>query len=362
MASACYSEKKEQQKRSCVKCTKPAIKRCVRCRTVWYCGVECQTQDWLSCHKPICRAIEFQHLLSDKRSGLLEFLNRSDNGDHANLIDMFGRIETTTKDPLPVMRWSKHPTKKDSIYEWPTNELCSAICSILSYEKFNDTIVELGAGMGLLSARVNHLLKQKNQKAHMMATDSKYDYPLIKLKEHHYTSNLFGIGAVKEMSCGTFDEKVGTPVLMAWMSPQGLQEMDALIVSKKPAFFLAIGDFFPTRFYKEAAVNGVGEYSVTIVTPKMLCHKDRVGKPSHSHLLWYRLNKPSVSRDEMKTVFPASLIAECPMLYDDKIREQMLKDDYEFLIKHDPTSRFACANPHCGGVSSGCVHVKPLLS
>ena len=35
---------------SLASCSKPGSKRCTRCRTVWYCSITCQTQDWKAGH------------------------------------------------------------------------------------------------------------------------------------------------------------------------------------------------------------------------------------------------------------------------------------------------------------------------
>lgn len=37
----------------CNKCGKDAIKKCGRCKSVYYCSRECQVEDWKT-HKPIC--------------------------------------------------------------------------------------------------------------------------------------------------------------------------------------------------------------------------------------------------------------------------------------------------------------------
>jgi len=58
------------------------IKRCGRCRNALYCNTKCQEMHWVK-HKISCVTDEFYDLLQNKRNGLLEFLNRSDNGDHS---------------------------------------------------------------------------------------------------------------------------------------------------------------------------------------------------------------------------------------------------------------------------------------
>lgn len=41
------------EKAYCNKCGKEAVKKCGRCKSVYYCSRECQVDDWKS-HKPIC--------------------------------------------------------------------------------------------------------------------------------------------------------------------------------------------------------------------------------------------------------------------------------------------------------------------
>ncbi len=43
----------------CAVCGREASKRCSRCRNEWYCGRECQVQQWKK-HKPVCDIIASQ--------------------------------------------------------------------------------------------------------------------------------------------------------------------------------------------------------------------------------------------------------------------------------------------------------------
>jgi hypothetical protein len=40
--------------RTCLLCSKEAANKCGRCKTVWYCGTECQKADWKH-HKVLCQ-------------------------------------------------------------------------------------------------------------------------------------------------------------------------------------------------------------------------------------------------------------------------------------------------------------------
>jgi hypothetical protein len=274
---------------------------------------------------------------------------------------MFENIAKKTNEPLSVLKWSMHPTKVDSVYEWPTTELCKVICSILKFEQCN-RMIELGAGTGLLSARLNHFLKDD---AKVVATSPTYDLcfsPTMKIRSHHYTTNVFG--PVIDMKCADFKE-IGTPVLLAWMDDHGLDEFQQTVSRNKPDFFLCIGRTFPSSFYQEKRKaemdakqqeqgNDFLNYSMTVICPKMLCLHDRPSGPagsndSRSHLLWYRRNKPSLSDAEVIELCDKKNLGQCASLYDDAMRNAIFKSDYEFNMKHDPARRFSCSNPACPG-------------
>ena len=48
---------------SCTCCgnKKPDMKRCSRCKSVFYCSDACQTKDWENIHKQICRTLQVLH-------------------------------------------------------------------------------------------------------------------------------------------------------------------------------------------------------------------------------------------------------------------------------------------------------------
>ena len=41
---------------SCCRCgaSQPKLRRCSKCKGVWYCGPECQKKDWVAGHKTVC--------------------------------------------------------------------------------------------------------------------------------------------------------------------------------------------------------------------------------------------------------------------------------------------------------------------
>ena len=45
----------ENVENGCGQCSKPSKTKCSRCKTIYYCGVECQKKDWKG-HKKFCKS------------------------------------------------------------------------------------------------------------------------------------------------------------------------------------------------------------------------------------------------------------------------------------------------------------------
>jgi hypothetical protein len=199
---------------------------------------------------------------------------------------------------------------------------------------------------------MNHLFLQSHEKRAVVPTNPEYDIVdpqfNLKLKDHHYTKNLFG--PVADIMCKDFKE-AKTPVLVTWMVPDGLQQLDKLIGENEPEFFLATGAVSPPEVYEKNKTLNL--YSLTIITPKMLCHHDRDGpsgkNDSRSLLLWYRRNKPALSDAEVTKLCGKENLGQCAGLHDEAVRQDLLRSDYEFKVKNDPSLRFTCGNPACPG-------------
>jgi hypothetical protein len=367
----------------CEVCGLISRRRCGQCRKKYYCGVDCQVSDW-AVHRQTCRsdlADEFLHLLKDNRGGLLDFLNRGKNGQRDTLRRLFHQIETTTDDPIAILRWSLHPSKIDSIYEWPTDELCHCITAILKFEK-HTRIIEHGAGTGLLTARLNHfsqrVIKENTndpkKRDGFKETDGFKENTIVCeasnpvegskgrsrwLYYNKYTANLFG--TVKdEAMCD--NKEMGTPVLISWIDSAALPDLDQLMLRNKPKLMIAISYPWQSKQRTEMIKSGVpitgtnDRYSVTYISAKQLSYHDRSHvsvAPVHDSrtiLTIYRLNLPSFTAQQVDQICMVQNLGSCASL-DDKTMAQLEMEDFLSNLKHDPKGELACNNHACKSCS-----------
>ena len=374
-----------------------APKRCGQCRKTRYCSVACQERDWAR-HKLVCRsaaASQFLHLLEHKRSGLLDFLGRGNHGNRDVLMSLFSQIEVTTTDPIAIRRWSIHPSKVDSIFEWPTDELCHCISAIMTFEQC-DRIVELGAGTGLLAHRFNRWSNHHSSSPHQSSSPqqqqshngAKVIVATTPISDPAFKFTVFGsgggndskdgkengkensvgsratmsglFGEVFDGSCQSFSEK-STPVLIAWLDEVGHMHLPAMIKRNAPRFILGLSMPCATadrEQKKSDYIAGNRDYSVTYITPKTFCYKDRGpthgtvagGKDCRSMLTYFRLKQPPLTAEQVVALCGASNLGSCASM-DDTTHQRLRDQDYQLNVKHDPLCKLACSNPNCHGCS-----------
>jgi hypothetical protein len=347
-------KEEEKDETQCVQCKEKKntrLRLCLQCKKVKYCSKECQIEHW-TIHKSQCisnEATEFLQCLKHNRRGLLSFLGKQNYGNRDVLMDMFRQIATSTNDPLALRRWSLNPKKIDPIFQWPTNELCHCIRSIMIFEDSHE-ILELAAGCGLLSARFNEYNRAFSDRKRAIPSNPHND------TEYTWTRGL--MTRILNQSFSEIKER-STPVMISFQDPHTVTEFNTMMEQNQPTFLLGIGqpllnkdrDMKLIEFWKKQF-----NYSVTVLTPKQICHLDRPMKEKpdedydcRSVVHYWRREKPPLSNEELVRLCGSDNLGSSKAAGNDVTSRQLREQDYFFNMKHDPELKLSCAKVQCTG-------------
>lgn len=176
-------------------------------------------------------------------NNFLEYLNTNDNGSYSNLVENITRIEKA--DTLFNLGCFLTRQNDQVIYEIPTNELCTVLAEIICAP-----IIEVGAGLGLLSARLQKYFNGE------ITTTSKYDNSFRINHALNYCSvSNFSFDEIAQcynnnsiqhdndkVNFNKFDQDKYQTILISWLHQSSQQSFLRMVATMQSKMIIHVGE------------------------------------------------------------------------------------------------------------------------